>query len=448
MDIDKQIDQLFSSILISQQQFNAIRPPDPAKIPLQEKKLAEFAQLRGRALVYPYLSSGRGHGPFSEMLDGSVKYDLINGIGFNLLGHSHPLYIRAHLEAATCDTIMCGNLLTHPEAINATSAILKTVENTKLRHFWFTCSGSLANDYALKLLWQKQAPKYKLLAFTKAFAGRSIAMQDVTYNSEYREGMPQSVQVEHIRHFDQDDPDNALAKTLADLNAAWEKDPNNYCALMIELIQGEAGFIFGPKEYYEGIFRWAQGKGLPIWIDEVQTFARTTELFAFQHFGLAEYVDIVTIAKAFQACGVLYSSALNPRPGLIAGTFNGPIAGLKAASKIVTYLTEANFYGPTGRIKNLEEQMLGVLQLLASKVGTKKISRIGGVGSMISFIIGEGSKEQTNLFLQKLFTNGIIAFSAGKNPMRVRFLLPLALTSEHLQEISQIIEKTIQEILP
>ena len=92
--------------------------------------------------------------------------------------------------------------------------------------------------------------------------------------------------------------------------------------------------------------------------------------------------------------------------------------------------------------------MLGVLQLLASKVGTKKISRIGGVGSMISFIIGEGSKEQTNLFLQKLFTNGIIAFSAGKNPMRVRFLLPLALTSEHLQEISQIIEKTIQEILP
>ena len=53
----------------------------------------------------------------------------------------------------------------------------------------------------------------------------------------------------------------------------------------------------------------------------------------------------------------------------------------------------------------------------------------------------------TNKFIKKLFDNGIISFSAGKDPMRVRFLLPLTILDEHIEEIFSIVEKTVLEIV-
>lgn len=65
---------------------------------------------------------------------------------------------------------------------------------------------------------------------------------------------------------------------------------------------------------------------------------------------------------------------------------------------------------------------------------------------MISFEVGKSDKDDTNKFLNKLFENGIVAFSAGRGPVRVRFLVPLTITDEHINEIIQIIEKTVNEI--
>jgi 4-aminobutyrate aminotransferase-like enzyme len=65
---------------------------------------------------------------------------------------------------------------------------------------------------------------------------------------------------------------------------------------------------------------------------------------------------------------------------------------------------------------------------------------------MISFEIGDSSWEITWKFLHKLFENGIIAFSAGQKPTRVRFLLPITLTDKHIDEIFDIIKMTLDQI--
>ena len=65
---------------------------------------------------------------------------------------------------------------------------------------------------------------------------------------------------------------------------------------------------------------------------------------------------------------------------------------------------------------------------------------------MISFEVGKSDKESTIKFIKKLYENGVIAFMAGKTPTRVRFLLPLSLKDEHIEEIFSIIEKTILEL--
>lgn len=444
--ISRQMDELFSSILIEQQKYSQIKAGNPDKKERLKKILTDYEQIKGRGFFYEYLSTGRGHGPFTELVDESVKYDLIGAIGVNLLGHSHPLTIRAHLEASTSDVIMCGNLLTHQEAYQLSKSVVEKAQPSRLKHFWFAGSGSFANDSALKMIWQKKSPKYRLIAFEKAFAGRSIATQDITYNKDYRENMPQSLHVDHIPHFNHKSPKTAAQETINALENLYKENGDVYCAIMIELVQGEGGFIFGTKEYYEKIFQWAKSKNIYVWVDEVQTFARTSQLFAFQHFGLEEYVDIVTVGKALQSCGVLYTDELNPKPGLIAGTFNGSIASLKAGYKYLQYLTEGNFYGETGRIKSLEKSFIDNLSSLREKHGDQKIGYVGGVGTMISFEVGKADKDDTTMFVKKLFENGLICFSAGKEPTRVRFLLPLSLNEDHITEIFQIIDHTIVEV--
>lgn len=446
-EIQEHFNKLFSSILFEQLKFDHIKPVDEDKKDLLDKKLKEYESLKGRGFFFPFMASGRGHGPFVELVDGSIKYDLINAIGVNLLGHSHPIFIKANLEAATSDTMMTGNLLSYQEPYELSKALIETVKKSRMKHFWFSCSGSFSNDTALKIIWQKKAPNYRLIAFQKSFAGRSIAMQDVTYNPAYREGMPNSILVDHVPHYDYKDPKNSLQKTLLALDNLIAKNGNTYCALTIELIQGEAGFIFGTKEYYEGIFNWAKKHGLYIWIDEVQSFARTHQLFAYQMFGLDEYVDVVTVGKVLQSCGTFYTEELNPKPGLIAGTFNGSIAALNAGKAIVRYLNEGNFYGEHGRIKELEEKFKAQFKKLAEGSCKGKIPYYGGIGTMLSFEVGDASIDITNKFMKKLFENGVITFSAGKEPTRVRFLLPLSLLDEHIQEIFSLLEKTILETI-
>lgn len=446
-NIHEHFNMLFSAILLEQQKFDKLKAADENKKELLSEKLKEYESLKGRGFFYPFMASGRGHGPFVELIDGSVKYDLINAIGVNLLGHSHPLYIKANLEAATSDTMMCGNLLSYQEPYELSKTLLDSVKNSHLKHFWFSCSGSFSNDTALKILWQKKAPNYRLIAFQKSFAGRSVAMQDVTYNQAYREGMPKSVQVDHVPHYNYRDPANAIKETIDALDALIATNGNVYCGLTIELIQGEAGFIFGTKEYYQAICDWAKKHSIYIWIDEVQSFARTQELFAFQMFELDQYVDIVTIGKVLQAAGTFYTEELNPKPGLIAGTFNGSIASLNAGKATIRFLREGNFYGKNGRIKELEEKFKARFKLLSDGSCKGKIPYYGGVGTMLSFEVGDGSADITNKFMKRLYENGIISFSAGKEPTRVRFLLPLPLLDEHIDEIFSIVEKTVLEII-
>lgn len=446
-EIHEHFNKLFSAILIEQQKLDKIKVADEDKKELLQQKLKEYESLKGRGFFYPFMATGRGHGPFVELIDGSIKYDLINGIGVNLLGHSHPIYIKANLEAATSDTMMCGNLLSYQEPYELSKVLLDAVKKSRLKHFWFSCSGSFAGDTALKILWQKKAPNYRLIAFKKSFAGRSVAMQDITYNQAYREGMPQTIPVDHVPHYDYKDPDGSLKKTINALNELIIKNGNTYCAISIELIQGEAGFIYGTKEYYEGVFKWAKEHGLFVWIDEVQSFSRTHQMFAYQMFELDEYVDVVTIGKVLQGAGTFYTEELNPKPGLIAGTFNGSIASLNAGKATVRYLLEGNFYGANGRIVDLENKFKAKFKQLTEGSCKGKIPYYGGVGTMLSFEVGDGSTDLTNKFMKKLFENGIITFSAGKEPTRVRFLLPLALLDEHIDEIFSILEKTILETI-
>src|SRR4051794_35102145 len=143
-----------------QKSLTAIRPPNPELKLSYDQALAHFAQSRGGPLFYPYLGSGIGNGALVELADGSVKLDMISGIGVHYLGHSHPLLIAAGVDAPLRDTVMQGNLQQNVESVPL-SKTLVDLANTpfsrdpkgsapppRIAHAFLTTSGAMANENA------------------------------------------------------------------------------------------------------------------------------------------------------------------------------------------------------------------------------------------------------------------------------------------------------------
>jgi len=143
-----------------QQKINAVRPADPDRKQSYEKTLDAFSEARGGKLYYPYLGSGMGNGPFVELMDGSVKYDFINGIGVHHFGHSNPKIIEACLDAALEDTVMQGNLQQNELAFTFSKKLLDLANknNAGIDHCFLSSTGVMAIENALKFAFQKNAP--------------------------------------------------------------------------------------------------------------------------------------------------------------------------------------------------------------------------------------------------------------------------------------------------
>jgi len=314
---------------------------------------------------------------------------------------------------------------------------------------WLATCGTMANELSLKILRQKKFPAYKLISFKNCFAGRSTAMQELTDEPKYREGQPTFDQFAHIDFFEATKSlEENIKLTKGQIDELLTKEPGKYCGMGFELVQGEGGaFRSAPREWWVAILSHARAQGLGLWFDEVQTFGRTGELFAYQRFGLGEYVDVVSCAKPLQCAAVMWTKDYAPKPGLIAGTFAGGTVSLAVGAKIVEMLTEGNYFGHQGKIQQMENFIRQDLEERrkrnSEKFGWGEANITGG---MIAFPILDGKAETIKNFLNKLFDNGLIAFSAGRDPVMLRFLPPMGVfTREHWIKAMEIVETTLKE---
>lgn len=412
------------------------------------KELAALGKMKGRDPFFSYLSTGLGSGPYMELLDGSVKMDLITGIGINFFGHSHPAFMEEILEGLTSD-VMQGNLQPGFESEEIIRTILSHVgPKSRLKHGWLLGSGTMANETALKIIRQKKHPATRLFAFADCFAGRSTAMQEVTDNPKYREGQPTYNEVTHLPFYD---PalglEKSLAATLAAMNESLANSPGKYAGMMVELVQGEGGIRWAPREWYVGVFEAAKKANLALWDDEVQTFGRLETLFAYQHFGLEDYFDVVTVGKLLHACMALYTEDMNPRAGLVAGTFTGSFAALRTGRRILEMLTSDGYYGKDGKISNLSNHFKHGIEKLKSGTCAGLIGEIRVIGGMVGFGVLGQTMDDTKKFLMRLFENGVVAFYAGHDPYVVRCLPPFGvMTKADIDVALEVIEITLLQL--
>ena len=109
---------ILETVADHQKTMQSVRPPRTELKQSYQAMLEKFGSLRNGSLFFPYLASGIGNGPFVELADGSVKLDMITGIGVHGYGHSHPLLVEAAIDTAVSDTVMQGNLQQNTESLS------------------------------------------------------------------------------------------------------------------------------------------------------------------------------------------------------------------------------------------------------------------------------------------------------------------------------------------
>jgi len=442
--VESLIKDLVQEVTNINEQIKGPQPAQPAFVDAGKAWCDKVAQFRGRPLHYPYVGTGAGRGPFVELEDGSIKLDLINGIGIHLMGHGHPRIMQASVRGALSDIVTQGNLQPNREYEVFTEKIVKLAsKNSRLKYAWLSTCGTMANENALKLSRQKNSPARMIMSFKNAFAGRSTMMAEVTDNTAYKVGLPEYNEVLRIPFYDKNDPQSG-AKALATMKEHVAKHGKNISAFAFEPMLGEGGYQAAPREFFVPMLEFCKEQGIAVWADEVQTFTRTGELFAFETLGIGQYIDICTLAKTAQVGCTLYTEEYNPKPGLIAGTFSGSSVSLSVGIEILDMLQEG-FLGKDGRIMQIHNRFISKLNELNATTCKGKVQDAGGMGLMIAFTPFEGKKEQVDSLTKKLFNNGLIGFTCGKDPVRVRFLVPAIIKDEEIDLAIKIVEKTILE---
>jgi 4-aminobutyrate aminotransferase len=244
--------------------------------------------------------------------------------------------------------------------------------------------------------------------------------------------------------------------SVADSLAALEKlfksdvDPGRVAAIIIEPVQGEGGFYEAPREFTSALRKICDQHGILLIADEVQTgFARTGKMFAMEHHDVA--ADITTMAKSlaggFPLSAVTGRAELMdaPGPGGLGGTYAGNPLGIAAAHAVLDVIEEeklcdrANTLG--GRLKQRLESL---------RDDVPEIVDIRGPGFMNAIEFNDVKKglpsaEFANAVRLKALEKGLILLTCGVYGNVIRFLAPITIQDNVMNEALDILESSIRE---
>jgi 4-aminobutyrate aminotransferase-like enzyme len=415
-----------------------------------EAFMKRAADVRGRGLLYPYLGSGLGRGALVELIDGSVKWDMICGIGVHFFGHGDPDITAAAVRGALSDTVNHGNLQSNWEHYEFAETLARLAgRSSRLKHVYCSTSGAMANENAIKVCYQKHAPASRVLAFKDCFMGRSVTMSQIGDAAGNRVGIPLSTQVDYMPFYDalaaeRMGPGASGQKRYIDM-CVWhlqqyiERYPKQHACFIFELVQGEGGFNVATRDFHKALMDVCKAHNIAVWDDEIQSFGRTTSMFAYEQLDLGQYVDVFCVGKMTQVCATMFTPEYNPGPGLLSGTFVSGGTQFRTGTRVLQRLDDPANYGENGRFARHHKIFCEHVRRLAAShpdwfPSAGKWGPVGdvcgGTGGMMRFSPFGGDKDKVNKACKTMFDEGVIAFYCGHGPYHIRLLPPLPVFNE------------------
>ncbi|MCX4334698.1 MAG: aminotransferase class III-fold pyridoxal phosphate-dependent enzyme [Bacteroidales bacterium] len=269
--------------------------------------------------------------------DGVRYTDLYGGHAVISVGHCHPHYVNMITEQA-------GKLGFYSNAVqnslqNELASKLGRTSGYDEYSLFLCNSGAEANENAIKLA-SFHTGKDKILAFGKAFHGRTSGAVAVTDNPRLRSPFNSTDNVKSVGLNDIEAVEKELAKGI-------------YAGVIIEGIQGVAGIFEPTDDFMQNLRKLCDRYGTVLILDEIQSgYGRTGRFFAHQYSGIK--ADIITTAKGmangFPIGGVLISPAIKPEFGMLGTTFGGNHLACAAAIAVLDIIENEHLVENAERI--------------------------------------------------------------------------------------------------
>ncbi|WP_245806454.1 diaminobutyrate--2-oxoglutarate transaminase family protein [Francisella halioticida] len=410
----------------------------------------------------------KARGIYLTDIQGKDYIDCLAGAGSIALGHNHPEITKAILTTVDRETpIHTLDLLTE-EKHSFMDQLLNSLppsyhDKTKIQ--FCSPSGSDAVEAAIKLC-KITTSKENIIAFHGAYHGMTQGTLSLMGNLEPKENVGGLTPYTHFLPYpysyrcpfglkDEQSIDvniQMISRLLKDPESGIKKP----AAIILEPIQGEGGVIPAPVKWLKAIRKLTKELDIPLIVDEVQCgIGRTGYLYAFEKSGI--YPDVIVLSKALGGglpiSVILYKSYLDTwKPGAHTGTFRGNVLAMAAGSVVLNKVNNPKFLK---QVSKNGKYFLDRLNELKTKYNI--IGDVRGEGLMIGMeivntafkpdIIGSlpADGERALKIKKACFDKNLIVELGGRFGGTIRFLPPLTITEEQIDQVVEILESSIKE---
>ena len=414
--------------------------------------------------VYPVVID-HAEGAIIEDVDGNRFLDWIGGVGVLNVGFSNPEIIEEVKKQSEKYFHGMFNIVTHEGYVKLAEKLnsIVPVKGDKKKTY-FANSGAEADENAVKVA-KAFTKRPNIICFSGAFHGRTNLTMSMTSKKAYAKGLgpfPEGVYRAEFPYLyrkpKEMTEEDAIKYYIDSIYKVFEEcSPAEYiAAIVVEPVQGEGGFIPAPIEWVKAVRKICDENGIMLIADEVQCgFCRSGKMFASEYWKEAGVMpDILATAKSI-AAGLPLSAIVSREeimesvlPGTIGGTYCGNPLACAAALKTIEIMERDHLAD-----RSLE---IGEKVMTAYKKWMEKYDVVGdvrGLGGMvgIEFVTDKKSKtpngEIVTKIIQKAVHKGLMLENSGTYGQVIRFLAPLAMTDEQLDEGLRIFEEAIKESL-
>ena len=390
--------------------------------------LEDFLKYQAKTTPHPLgLEIAKANGNYLYDTDGKSYLDFIAGVSACPLGHSHPNVIKAIQDQTNkyMHVMVYGEFVQSPSVKLCKKLVKLLPDNQEV--VYLTNSGTEAIEGALKLA-KRATQRSGLIAADQSYHGSTHGALSLLGNEEQKKGYrPLLTGVNFIEYNKESDLKKINEKTAA---------------VLLETIQGGAGFIEPKDNYLKKVKERCNEVGALFILDEIQPgFGRTGKMFGFDNYGVSP--DIVVMGKAlggglpigaFSASSSLMKKLeLNPKLGHIT-TFGGnPVI---AASALAT-LKEIDNLEIINKIAYKEK-------LFRKHLVNPKIKKVQGTGLMLAPIFK--NDKIPNYLVHRCLKKGLILFWLLWEKNAIRISPPLTISEEEIIHGCKIISDTLDEI--
>ena len=404
----------------------------------------------------------RAEGALVFDVDGNTLIDLAGGIGMLAVGHAPAPVVDAIERQARKFIHVCALVASYEPYVALAELLNEITPGTFAKKTILANSGAEGVENAVKLA-RRYTGRPAIVCFEGGYHGRTLLTLSLTskyglFKKGFGPFAPEIVRLPLPQFYrtpkgmtEEEYLDFAIRQF--DTAMVSQVDPSAVAAMIIEPVQGEAGFIPVPPRFLARIREICDAHGIVMIADEVQCgMGRTARMFAIEHSGVVP--DLVVSAKSLGA-GMPIAAVTGRAEimdaahlGGIGGTYGGSPVACAAALEAVRMIREPAFLAHAGRLGDVMREIMHDWKTRWPLVGD-----VRGLGPMmlVEFVRDRDTKEpaspdDTLQVVRQAVANGTIVMRAGMYSNCVRFLPPLNMPEDMLREALGAVGRAIESV--